>query len=73
MPKNILTSKTFWLNVVGVGATVALGLPEKYAAPTLGILNIANRFLTNQPVTFGIATPDTTQPPPTSSSYPQSR
>jgi len=72
MSKNILASKTFWLNVVGVGATVALGLPEKYAAPTLGILNIANRFLTNQPVTFGVGDPSTT-PPPTTPSYPQSR
>jgi len=72
MAKNIFVSKTFWLNIIGAGATVALNLPEKYAVPTLGILNIANRFLTSQPVTLPFAAPSTT-PPPTTSNYPGQR
>lgn len=51
MGKSLLTSKTFWLNVVGA-ATVAAGfVPPQYGVPALAILNIVNRLLTNQPIT----------------------
>lgn len=48
--KNILQSKTFWLNVIGLVTTLAGVLPEQYAVPILAILNVVNRFFTSQPV-----------------------
>ena len=50
--KSIFASKTFWLNLVGAVVIVAQALPEKYSVPTLALLNILNRFLTDQPVTL---------------------
>jgi len=73
MAKNIFASKTFWLNVIGVGVSVTGMLPEKYALPTLGVLNIANRFLTNQPVTLSLGAPAQPTPPPTSPNFPGGR
>lgn len=52
--KSLLGSKTFWLNILGVAATV-LGsglVPMKYSVPALGVLNIVNRVVgTNSAVT----------------------
>lgn len=50
--KNILMSKTLWLNIIGAVVIVAQALPEKYSVPALALLNIVNRFLTAQPVTL---------------------
>jgi hypothetical protein len=54
--KSIFASKTFWLNVAGIIATVAGGaagiLPPQYAAIAMGVANILNRFLTVKPVTL---------------------
>lgn len=52
MSKNIFASKTFWLNVLGIAATVGGFLPQKYAVPVLGVANICIRILTNQAVTL---------------------
>jgi hypothetical protein len=46
-----------WLNVVGmailiVNSQVGHLIPTEYGALALAILNIANRFLTTQPVTL---------------------
>lgn len=52
----ILKTKTFWINFVGLSLMVlndqVLGkmVPTEYAASILALLNIANRFLTNQAV-----------------------
>jgi hypothetical protein len=50
--KNILKSKTFWLNVIGIAATVAPGLPvsPEQLVYIVGGLNVANRVLTTGPV-----------------------
>jgi len=48
--KSIFASKTFWLNVLGIAATYGNFLPQKYAIPVIGVVNIVNRFLTSQPV-----------------------
>ena len=49
--KSIFLSKTFWLNVIGIGLTWAGQIPNpEIAMYVLAALNIANRFLTNQPV-----------------------
>lgn len=56
--KSLLTSKTFWANLLGAGiqiAGIASGaLPDKYAVYTIaaqGILNILLRLVTDQPIT----------------------
>lgn len=50
--KSIFTSKTFWLNAIGVATLVVPGL--NIAPATIGIilaaLNIGNRVLTQGPV-----------------------
>lgn len=50
--KNLFVSKTFWLNVLGIGALVVPGLP--LAPATIGLilaaLNVANRTITAGPV-----------------------
>ena len=48
--KNILKSKTFWVNALTLAGTVGGYLPTKYAAPTLAIANIGLRLITSQPV-----------------------
>lgn len=50
--KSIFTSKTFWLNVIGLGLTISGYLPPQYAVPVMAVLNIANRFLTTGPVSL---------------------
>jgi hypothetical protein len=53
--KHLFVSKTFWLNVIGIATTVGGILPQKWAIPVLGVANILNRFLTNQPVTLSLS------------------
>lgn len=50
--KNILKSKTFWLNVIGIAAEYGGYLPQKYSMPILAGANIVNRFLTTGPVSL---------------------
>ncbi len=61
--KSILTSKTFWLNILGLAVTIGGILPQKWGVPILAIANIAVRFLTDQPVSLlGTTAPiDTTK------------
>jgi hypothetical protein len=60
--KNILKSKTFWLNVIGVAADYGGYLPQKYAIPVMAGVNIVNRFFTSVPIT--LLPVSNTQPPP---------
>lgn len=48
--KSLLTSKTFWLNLVAALIGIAGVMPAKYSVPVLAVLNIGNRLLTNQPI-----------------------
>ena len=48
--KSLLESKTFWLNVFGLATTFSGFLPANIALPSLAILNILNRLVTNKPV-----------------------
>lgn len=48
--KSILSSKTFWLNILGLAATVGGILPVKWGSVVLTVANIGMRFVTNQPV-----------------------
>lgn len=55
--KNILKSKTLWLNIIGSALLIVNELngkfiPTEYAGLALCILNIANRFLTSGSVTI---------------------
>lgn len=50
MSKNIIKSRTFWLNILGLAAGYGEFLPPKYAVPILAVANIGVRILTNQPV-----------------------
>ncbi len=52
MSKNILASKTFWLNILGLIASYGGFLPPKYSVPVMAGANIAVRLLTNQPVSI---------------------
>ena len=59
MGKSLLGSKTFWLNLLSIIvpiATPALQSHPKVYVGVVGGLNIANRFLTGEPITsiFGI-------------------
>lgn len=51
MGKSLFKSKTFWLNVLGVGVHVAGIVPPQYGVPALAILNVLIRLLTEQPIT----------------------
>lgn len=51
MGKSLFTSKTFWLNILGLATTAAGVVPPQFGVPALAILNILNRFLTTQPIT----------------------
>jgi hypothetical protein len=51
MGKSLLTSKTFWLNVIGLAVSVAEVVPPKYGVPALAVLNILMRVVTEQPIT----------------------
>ena len=48
--KGFWKSKTFWLNLLSLAGTLGGVLPEKYALPTLAVVNIALRFVSNQPL-----------------------
>ena len=48
--KHLLTSKTFWMNLLGLALTLGEILPQKWAVPVLAIANIGMRLITNQPV-----------------------
>lgn len=50
MKKSIFTSKTFWLNLLGLAAHVGGIVPPKYSVPIMAVVNIANRFVTSTPV-----------------------
>ena len=50
--KSIFTSRTFWLNIAGASTIIVGALPEKYAVPTMAVLNIINRFFTTGGVTL---------------------
>ena len=50
--KNILKSKTFWLNVLGVAAAYGGVLPPKYAVPVVTLGNIGLRLVSNTPVSI---------------------
>jgi hypothetical protein len=49
-PKSIFASKTFWFNVVSLGATFTGYLPPKYAVVVVPVINVLLRMLTEQPV-----------------------
>ncbi len=58
--KNPFKSKTLWLNVLGAAATIlipqaqdAVAQHPAAASTALSVANIALRFLTNQPISFG--------------------
>lgn len=52
--KSILTSKTFWFNIVTAALDLAKILPPKYAVPVLFAGNILLRLVSNQPVTLSL-------------------
>jgi hypothetical protein len=51
MGKSLITSKTFWLNLIGLASTVAGVLPPKYAAVVLPLANVGVRLLTDSAIT----------------------
>ena len=50
--KNILASKTLWLNILALAASYGGLLPPKYSVPVMAAANIGIRLLTTQPVNF---------------------
>jgi hypothetical protein len=48
--KPIYKSKTFWLNILGIAASVAEVLPPEYAVPVLAIANIGIKLIPTIPV-----------------------
>jgi hypothetical protein len=57
-PKSLLASKTFWMNLLGLGITLSGILPQKWGMPLLAVANIGMRLISNQPVNIF---PDKTQ------------
>ena len=51
MGKSLLTSKTFWLNVLLGSAAYAQYLPPEYAAVIVAVSNLALRLMTKEPIT----------------------
>ena len=51
MGKSLLTSKTFWANLLGLAASVAGVVPAEYGVPALAIVNILIRLVTDQAIT----------------------
>lgn len=49
--KHLLTSKTFWFNVIILAVTVADFVPQKYSLPTVAIGNVILRLMTSQACT----------------------
>lgn len=56
--KHILMSKTFWINLLGLLATIGGLLPPRWGVPTLSIVNILLRLVSNQPVTIKLPLKD---------------
>jgi uncharacterized membrane protein len=58
MSKNILKSKTFWINVLGIVVAVAsnqipdINVPAHTGTIIIAVANIINRFFTEKPVTI---------------------
>lgn len=52
MSKSLFASKLFWFNVLSASAAVlgVIPLPPEYVAVGTGVINIALRFVTKQPV-----------------------
>lgn len=52
MSKSLFASKVFWFNVLTAGASLldVLPVPKEYAVIAVGVINIALRFVTTQPV-----------------------
>jgi hypothetical protein len=50
--KHILKSKTFWVNLFTLAATLSGYLPAKYTAIILPIANIGLRIVTTEGITF---------------------
>ena len=55
-PKNIFKSKTFWMQVLSIAAAVSgvVPLAPETAAVIVGLLNIALRIVTKDPVRVGL-------------------
>ncbi len=49
--KSLLTSKTFWFNVICVVVTAADFVPAKYSAPIAAIGNVILRLISSQACT----------------------
>lgn len=48
--KHLVSSKTFWANILGLALTIGGLLPEKWALPVMTVANIGLRLISNQPV-----------------------
>lgn len=54
--KNLLKSKTFWMQVLSMAAAVSgvIPLPPETTAIVVGLINIALRAVTKDPVYIGL-------------------
>ena len=56
--KSVFTSKTFWVNIIAIGAMVAQGVSGRDLVPLeiqgsiLGVINVILRTITKEPVTW---------------------
>lgn len=50
MGKSLVTSKTFWANILGMALTVAKVLPPEYAAVVIAVANLLLRLVTKTPI-----------------------
>jgi len=48
--KALVASKTFWLNLAGIAASVGAFIPPPYGMIILAAANVANRLFTEQPI-----------------------
>jgi hypothetical protein len=55
-PKSIWKSKTFWMQVLSIAASVSgvIPLPPETTAIVVGLINIALRAVTTDPVHIGL-------------------
>lgn len=55
-PKSIWKSKTFWMQVLSIAAAVSgnIPLPPETTAIVVGLINIALRAVTTDPVHIGL-------------------
>jgi len=55
-PKNLFKSKTFWMQVLSIAAAVSgvIPLPAETTAIVVGLINIALRAVTKDPVQLGL-------------------